>query len=335
MVVSFNGRTKAFFGALVLTLVILPVVLMEPAGAYSCAGVRVPGGASIQGAINQHAAGTTFCLSHGRYNVSSPIRPKDRDRFVGAAWSRRGVIVRTRSSEVIFELDGTANVTFRHFSIKGARNACPGQNCGETGRAISRGSRVTVIRMHLFHNGLNAIGGTTGLLTVKHTEIDHNGSSAGDGVSAGIKSLHSLSVSHSNIHDNLGNGLWCDIQCGDFTVIGSRIKHNSASGIFDEISQGTALFRSNIIKRNNTVGDGFRGGLSITNSKNVVAYNNVFKRNRGFGIAARMDGRVHCGNPDSECGYVVANVTIHHNVFHHDSVVGCKLTGVHCAKNRR
>jgi hypothetical protein len=243
-------------------------------------------------------------------------------------------VVKTRSAEIIFELGGTRGVTFRHFTIKGARNACPGHTCGETGRAISRGSRVTVSHMHLYNNGLNAIGGTAGHLVVKHSEIDHNGAGIGDGMSAGIKSTDRLSIFHSHISHNRGNGVWCDVQCGDFTVIGSKVNANSGSGVFDEISQGVAVFHGNTIKRNNKVRDGFRGGLSITNSKNVVAYNNVFKHNHGFGIAARMDGRIHCGAPDSGCGYVVSNVRIHDNVLRHDSVVGCKLSGVSCSKNR-
>ena len=193
--------------------------------------------------------------------------------------------------------------------------------------------RVTVSHMHLYNNGLNAIGGTAGRLVVRHSEIDHNGAGTGDGMSAGIKSTDALSIFHSHIHHNRGNGVWCDVQCGDFTVVGSRINSNSASGIFDELSQGVAIFRGNTIKWNNKVRDGFRGGLSITNSKNAVARNNVFKHNHGFGIAARMDGRVRCGHPDSNCGYVVSNVRIHHNVFRHDSLVGCKLSGVTCSKN--
>jgi hypothetical protein len=305
-----------------------------PAAAAPCAGVRVNPGSSIQRAIDNHDTGTKFCLAHGSYGVRSSIHPKSGDRFIGTSAHRSGVVVKTKSAQIIFELGGTHGVTFRHFTIKGARNACPGRDCGETGRAISRGSRVTVGRMHLYNNGLNAIGGTSGLLVVRQSHIDHNGASTGDGMSAGIKSTDALSVFDSHISHNRGNGVWCDVQCGDFTVVRSKIARNAASGIFDEISQGRAVFHGNAIIRNNKVGEGFRGGLSITNSKNVTAYNNVFKHNRGFGIAARMDGRVRCGSPDSGCGFVISNVEINHNVLHADSVVGCKLSGVDCSKNR-
>jgi hypothetical protein len=305
-----------------------------PAAAAQCAGVGVKPRMSLQHAIDRHGKGTTFCLGGGSYLVRSSIHPKTRDRFIGTSAHRRGVVVKTRSAQVIFELGGTWGVTFRHFTIKGAKNACPGRNCGETGRAISRGSRVTVGRMHLYNNGLNAIGGTAGLLLVRHSRIDHNGASTGDGMSAGIKSTDALSVFDSHISHNRGNGVWCDVQCGDFTVVRSKIARNSGSGIFDEISQGKAIFHNNTIVRNNKVGEGFRGGLSITNSKNVTAYDNVFKRNKGFGIAARMDGRVRCGTPDAGCGYVISNVKIHHNALRADSVVGCKLSGVACYKNR-
>jgi hypothetical protein len=312
---------------------IASVVASTPAAAAECAGVRIKAGTNIQKAIDHHGKGTTFCLGRGSYPVRSSIHPKSRDRFIGTSANRRGVVVKTRSAQIIFELGGTSGVTFRHFTIKGARNACPGRDCGETGRAISRGSRVTVGRMHLYNNGLNAIGGTSGLLLVRHSRIDHNGASIGDGMSAGIKSTDALSVFDSHISHNRGNGVWCDVQCGDFTVVRSKIAHNSASGIFDEISQGKAIFHGNTIVRNNKAGEGFRGGLSITNSKNVIAYDNVFKRNKSFGIAARMDGRVRCGTPDAGCGYVISNVKIHNNTLHADSVVGCKLSGVDCYKN--
>jgi hypothetical protein len=334
MFVFLRHRVMTLVGVSLLVSVTLPMAYMQSASASSCRGVKVGPRHGIQRAVNAHAAHTTFCMTRGIYRVKTSIRPKDGDTFVGAAQRRAGVIVKTGSAQIIFELDGTDHVTFRHFSIKGARNACPRRNCGETGRAISRGSDVTVIRMHLSQNGLNGIGGTSGILTVKHSEIDHNGAGAGDGVSGGIKSVESLFVSDSNVHDNRGNGLWCDIQCGNFTVIGSHIIHNSGSGIFDEISQGAAMFRGNTIKRNNTVGDRFRGGLSITNSKNVVARHNTFKRNTGFGIGAQMDRRVNCGNPDETCGYVISNVRFHHNNLRHDSVVGCRLAGVICSKNR-
>jgi hypothetical protein len=327
-------RSARLLGIIMLVGTVVPFFAADNAAAAQCSGVRVKPGRSIQRAITRHATGTTFCLAHGSYSVNSAIQPKDRDTFVGTSRHRRGVVVKTRSAEIIFELGGTRGVTFRNFTIKGARNACPGHTCGETGRAISRGSRVTVSHMHLYNNGLTAIGGTAGHLVVRYSEIDHNGAGMGDGMSAGIKSTDRLTIFHSHVHHNRGNGVWCDIQCGDFTVIGSKVNANSGSGIFDEISQGAAIFHGNAIKRNNRVRDGFRGGLSITNSKNVAAYNNVFQRNHGFGIAARMDDRVRCGSPDSGCGYVVSNVRIHHNVFRHDSVVGCKLSGVKCARNR-
>jgi Right handed beta helix region len=326
--ISHMSVIAVFVGA------IASVLSTTPAAATDCNGVRVKPGMSIKNAVDQHGKGTTFCLAGGSYLVRSSIHPKSRDRFIGTSPHRRGVVVKTRSAEIIFELGGTWGVTFRHFTIKGARNACPGSTCGETGRAISRGARVTVGRMHLYDNGLNAIGGTSGLLLVRHSHIDHNGASTGDGMSAGIKSTDALSVFDSHISHNRGNGVWCDVQCGDFTVVRSKIARNAASGIFDEISQGKAIFHGNRIVRNNKVGEGFRGGLSITNSKNVIAYDNVFRRNKGFGIAARMDGRVRCGTPDAGCGYVISNVKIHHNALHADSMVGCKLSGVDCYKNR-
>jgi Right handed beta helix region len=299
-----------------------------------CDGVDISQGADIPSVVKGAPEGTTFCLAPATYSVRSPVIVRSGDSFIGTAPRRDGVTVRTDSAQIIFDLTDALNVTFEHFGIAGAINACPGSNCGETGRAISQGGDVTVKDMHLYGNGRSGIGGTADGLTVTDSEIDHNGAALADGVSAGIKAVHSFSVTNSYIHHNINNGIWCDIQCGRFVAQGNVVSRNTGNGIFMEISQGPALIADNIIKNNNTSGNLSAGGISITDSQNVVVRGNKVSGNQNFGIGARMDQRINCGAPTNLCGFVIATTEIRDNILNGDSLLGCDLSGVTCTDNR-
>jgi len=50
----------------------------------SCSGVLVSPGDDVQGMIDRHAAGTTFCLAAGIYRLTAALEPKDGDALIGA-----------------------------------------------------------------------------------------------------------------------------------------------------------------------------------------------------------------------------------------------------------
>jgi parallel beta-helix repeat protein len=298
-----------------------------------CDGVQISKDANLPSAVSGAPEATTFCLAPATYSVTSPIVVKSGDIFIGTAPRRDGVTVKTDSAQLIFDLANALNVTFEHFGVSGAINACPGSNCGATGRAISQGGEVTVRDMHLYGNGRSGIGGTANGLTVVNSEIDHNGAQLADGVSAGIKAVHTFSVIDSFIHDNINNGIWCDIQCGHFVAQGNVVTRNTGNGIFMEISQGPALIADNIVKNNNTARNRTAGGISITDSRNVEVRGNTVSGNQGFGIGARMDERINCGTPTNLCGFVAAATAIHDNALNGDPILGCNLPGVDCRNN--
>jgi parallel beta-helix repeat protein len=266
--------------------------------------------------------------------VSAPILPKSNDRFIGTAPNRDGVTIKTTSAQVIFNADQTIGTSFRHFAITGAVNACPGFNCGATGRAISRGAELTLTDMHLYGNGQNGIGAAGEGLIVTRSEIDHNGAKVSDGVSAGIKSIHSMTVTDSYIHDNVNNGIWCDIQCGRFVVSHNTVVRNTGSGIFMEISQGPAIIERNTVKGNNQAHSPTAGGINITDSKNAIVRNNLVSNNFGFDIAAHVDPRINCGSPSPACGFLLSHVKILGNSIGQNPIQGCDTTAVECAHNR-
>ena len=58
----------------------------------------------------------------------------------------------------------------------------------------------------------------TATVLVDDVEIDDNGSAAYLGllVRGDQSGLHAngVTVRNSDVHDNIGNGVWCDVQCG-------------------------------------------------------------------------------------------------------------------------
>jgi hypothetical protein len=337
MAISSRGAIGSLIAVVVLLSAVAPVVFAESATAASCSGTQITAGASIQAAIDGHASGTTFCLAAGIYNVSTVIVPKSNDSFIGTGLTRDDTLVKTTTLQNIFSTGTSKGSLYRHFAITGAINACPGQNCGETGTAILRPTDVTVDDMHLYGNGRTAISGGGGLLTVTGSEVDHNGAMV-DGVSGGIKRIDPLTVTNSFVHDNKGNGIWCDMQCGSFTVTGNTVTGNTGSGIFDEISDGPATFSNNTVKNNNTdttTSSYYSAGILLMDSIHANVYGNILGGNgAGRGIAVVTDSRGgNCGTPDSNCGYVPSDISIHDNTPNGDVLTGCATTGVTCSKN--
>jgi Right handed beta helix region len=325
---SINTRLASALTIAMFTTLI-PAVLAQTATATECAGVHVSAGSDLQNAINSKDSSTTFCLDGGTYNISSTIRPKPNDSFIGVGATRDDATITTDTAQIIFA--AATNNLFRHLAITGAVNSCPGSNCGPTGMGINGGTSLTLEDVHLYKNGRAGIGGSGDGLLITNSEVDHNGARTGDGVSSGIKSVHTLTVTDSYVHDNINSGIWCDISCGAFVVTGNTVTGQTANGIFVEISQGKAVVANNLVKDNNTARVHSRGGILVTSSMNVQIFGNALRGNSGFGIGARADHRAGgCGAPDAGCGYALSNISLHDNNLGGDSLRGCDLHGVTC-----
>ena len=283
---------------------------------------------SIQEAIDANPAGTTFCLS-GTFQISSTIRPKSGDRFVGPA------TLVGAGADFGFQAGsgaGATDVGFVDLDVSGF----PLQ-------AIGCWVRTEVVGGRYHHNGRNAIGCGLdgGGVLIDGVEVDHNGSDAYLGCcSAGMKFAHGhgIVVRNSYIHDNVGNGLWCDVQCGDYTVVDNRIAHNSRKGIHYEKSggsdfQGITFVGTAYIARNVIQGNGWEGrlhadaGITAVSSKNMLIEDNVFGGNAyANGITIVQDNRL---TGDAH-GWIVSDIVIGPNQMNGDQVQGCDLDDVTC-----
>jgi hypothetical protein len=282
-----------------------PVPTEEPSGTpgdSSCGGVDVAAGANLQAAADANPTGATFCL-HGTYRLSQPVKPKAGQSFVGPA------ALQGAGSTSAFDLNngtsGVAGVSFVNLDVSGF-----------TERGIDCWVGTSVIGGRYHHNDRNGIGCgldyERGQILIVGVEIDHNGSEddLGQG-SGGVKIARlgpdGLTVRYSNIHDNLGSGVWCDVQCiGTFLVEDNLIERNSRKGVHyeksgatDEYIEGRVVEGQAVIRRNVVTGNGWEGreyaadgGIAGVSSMNMLIEDNVTSGNPRGGIFLRTDGRL-------------------------------------------
>jgi len=79
----------------------------------------------------------------------------------------------------------------------------------------------------------------------------------------------------NHVHDNVGPGLWCDIDCRNVLYEDNVVENNQDIGIFHEISF-KAVIRNNVVRYN---GKGYRSGfwraeIGVAASQDVEVHNN-------------------------------------------------------------
>ena len=308
---------KAFSVSLALPIVAVSLLLARGAvhtavADDGCVGVDIPSGASIARAAESHPAGTTFCLS-GRYQLATPVSPREAQSFRGPA-----EIVGVNGNDTGFHVT-SKNVHFFDLDMSGFEE-----------RAIRcmYGTKIFGGRYH--HNGVNVIGcglgrSTGGGVIIGGIEADQNGSAAMIGhSSAAIKLAGSPGsvVRSSYVHDNVGNGIWFDVDSGSDVhdiVARNQVIGNSMRGIFYEVSRGEVIIRRNTVTGNNTSNTPGASGIGVSSSKNVTIWGNVVQDNSVWAIRANEIDR----------GYRLENVQIYDNVVD-GALYGCEYVGVDC-----
>ncbi|HSL10598.1 MAG TPA: right-handed parallel beta-helix repeat-containing protein, partial [Actinomycetota bacterium] len=231
-----------------------------------CTG-QVPAGGDIQVAADEHGPGATICLT-GSYVVAEPLRPHDGQRFVGPASIEAGPDVHTG-----FELKGddsgiavnAEDVTLIDLDVHGFGL-----------RAVECWSGMTILGGTFHDNGRNGIGCGLeygdGPVVIDGAEIYENGTEEQLGRGSGGIKLARLgpggfTLRDSSVHDNLGNGVWCDVQCiGTFLIEGNTIEGNTRKGVLyeksgasDEYIDGKIVEGEALVRANTVTGNGAEG----------------------------------------------------------------------------
>jgi hypothetical protein len=276
----------------------------------TCEGLRVTG--DLRTAMNAAPAGTNFCLS-GTYAVTQTIAPQTGDKLVGPA------TIVGEGVPLIF--DGGSDVVFDTLDVSGAKGD---ETCmPRCGRAFKLGSRAVVRDSYVHHNDVSGIGGSNGDVLIVGSEFAFNGQRWNLGCcGGGAKFVNSATILDSTAHDNLGNGFWCDVDCGRWDVADVDVYRNTRKGIAVEISNGPVTM-NRIRAWENNVGEGsneYSGGINFTASANITA-NDLWARNNGYaGLHIKESGTR---------GFTIQNVLVDgYDVT--DIVIGCNHSGVTC-----
>jgi len=164
-----------------------------------------------------------------------------------------------------------------------------------------------------------------------------------------LKAINEVEVRNSYVHNNQGNGLWCDEFCHDsashpngFWIHDNLVVTNDRAGIrFERVGDvadaGEALIENNEVHGNSLKLS--RGGIDIRDAQNGLVRNNVFEaktiarvtypRNRDrVAIRATDSGRSDRPN--------LFNVDIVNNILNGEVIKGCEKpdTIVDCSGNR-
>jgi hypothetical protein len=167
-----------------------------------------------------------------------------------------------------------------------------------TGAALAMGNATNDSSLYAVHiTGSDAAGITNAHGTFDRIELDDTTQDRKflGFTGSGLKAINEVEVKNSYIHDNQGNGLWCDVFCRDseshpngFWVHDNLVVNNDRAGIcFDRVGEvadaGEALIENNEVHGNSP--DAVRGSISVRDAQNATIQNNSFGAATIAGVA--------------------------------------------------
>jgi hypothetical protein len=311
-------------------------------------------GDDIDAIINNDASGTatTFCVYAGTYKVSTQATLKAGDKLMGQPGTTTTVGPATKPTPVV-ELIGSGSdnllradgngISISWVDLSGANGTGNGTGAIAAGSA---GSDFLVQFARIHNNASLGISNMKG--TVLDSEFFSNSeSSASLGFNASaVKGITEYEAARVYVHDEQGNGLWCDVGCSNdparangFWVYDSVVINSGRAGIRYENSPNQALFENNDIQGNGRTE--WRGGIDIRDSQNAwVGPNNNFGPATIAGVTYLVNGdRIGVRATDSGRSDRVnlSNVDVVGNTLNGETIMGCEQPDniVACSGNQQ
>jgi Thrombospondin type 3 repeat len=308
---------------------------------WNCTGNQITPGEDLDAIINNDPSGsaTTFCVHAGTYQVSAPAILKAGDKLAGKPGTKTTVDTATKPTPVVKLVgSGTDNllrargtgISISWVDLSGAKGTGNGAGAITAGSA---GSDFLVQFARIHDNTSLGISNMKG--TVLDSEFFKNSnatSSLGFNGSA-VKGITEFEAGRVYVHDEQGNGLWCDVGCSNdpargtkgFWVHDSVVVNSARAGIRYENSPNQATFENNEIHGNGRTER--RGGIDIRDSQNAwVGPNNNFGPATIAGVSypANAD-RIGVRATDSGRSDRVnlSNVDVVNNKMNGDRIVTC------------
>jgi hypothetical protein len=150
-------------------------------------------------------------------------------------------------------------------------------------------------------------------------------------IGSGIKFIDEGVIRHSYVHDNQGNGIWCDEGCRDTSkgvwhVNFNVVENNGKDGIRWEFDEPSVTNPGEALIEHNEVHGNVRTGVQARDAGTATIRDNIFGGN-GTAVKASDSGRSD--------RYNLVGIRITDNVLNGDSLQGCELPDsiVFCANN--
>ncbi len=267
--------------------------------------VNVAPGQDINAIVASAPAGAVFHFAPGLY-YNQEINPRNGDSFLGFG---QAVLDGSGTSEGTAAFTGKADdVTISGFEVRyyptvsqnGAVNAQLGGSDDppadqeshrwrledlevhhNRGAGINIGPAGVVRRVHVHHNGQLGLTAHSGSdIVIENCEVSHNNTDGHDAdFEAGgskFKFTDRLTVRNCWFHDNLGYGIWTDIDNTNVLFENNYVENETHTCIFQEIG-GSAIIRNNTVRRCGLTGDPWmrRAGIRVNNSTDVLIENNT------------------------------------------------------------
>jgi hypothetical protein len=258
---------------------------------------------------------TTFCIHAGTYLIDNVVVPRDGDTLLGEQGTSTVIGPATKPEPVVLVRNGAAlsrlvqptgsNIHLEWLDISGANvlyddqtkdtcanwgevtNKCPQAG---TGVAIASGKAdgaLLITHVRVWGNEGLGIGSAKG--RVLHSEFFDNTRNP-DWVGfegAAVKGVTEFEAAYNFVHDEQGNGLWCDHACADDAarVNGAWFHHNlivnnARWGLRYEFSpivaSGVHSSQPTFLAENNEVHGNGLGGASMVDAQNGTFRANIF-----------------------------------------------------------
>ena len=251
-------------------------------------------------------AGKTFFVDYAASQLFIGVDPTA--HRVEASYLQTGLMLSNATGSVVrgLQFEHYATPVNTHGAVVDQSDDVTFENNVFTNNASSgvslRGNRTVVTGNTFSFNGqLGLHAYLADDVTIQSNKINNNNTEHFDqyqeaGGAKLVKSLNAV-FSGNYVLNNLGNGIWFDIDSDHATIVRNETFSNNRNGIQFEISD-SAIIASNT-SRNNT-----DTGIHIIESTNIDVYNNVSYKN-DLALTVWEGPRTH----------LVGNVTVRNNVF--------------------
>jgi hypothetical protein len=190
------------------------------------------------------------------------------------------------------------------------------------GIGVGTGSQVRGCDVH--HNGQIGIAGNGGDIVIERNRIWANNtrgfSHRWEAGGVKIAATDGVVLRGNHVHDNLGPGLWCDINCYNVLYEHNAVERNHGAGIFHEISFN-ATIRNNLVRHNGAADNNWLWGndILVAGSQDVEVYGNILTVSPGkCGIMLIDQGRLMEGLLAGRGKYKTRNNQVYDNVMTFD-----------------